>query len=134
MSSLLVRGHFLDMISWFKKFVYFLLSGLCVIIIYTSIFAQVCFRRKKNIVVNSENKALTYLLTLKESILKHVLAKCPTALSISIKSYLLFLKHEPEANMTFKSKVTNKMGESSVFVIQEYIRIVYQLLHKGIFS
>lgn len=132
MSSLLVRGHFLDMISWFKKFVYFLLSGLCVI--YTSIFAQVCFRRKKNIVVNFENKALTYLLTLKESILKHVFAKCPTALSISIKSYLLFLKHEPEANMTFKSKVTNKMGESSVFVIQEYIRIVYQLLHKGIFS
>lgn len=132
MSSLLVRGHFLDMISWFKKFVYFLLSGLCVI--YTSIFAQVCFRGKKNIVVNSENKALTYLLTLKESILKHVLAKCPTALSISIKSYLLFLKHEPEANMTFKSKVTNKMGESSVVVIQEYTRIVYQLLHKGIFS
>lgn len=132
MSSLLVRGHFLDMISWFKKFVYFLLSGLSVI--YTSIFAQVCFRGKKNIVVNSENKALTYLLTLKESILKHVLAKCPTALSISIKSYLLFLKHEPEANMTFKSKVTNKMGESSVVVIQEYTRIVYQLLHKGIFS
>ena len=87
--------------------------------------------------VNSENKASTYLLTLKESVLKHVLAKCPTALSISIKSYFLFLvsqTDEPEANMTFKSKVTNKMGESSVVVIQEYTRIVYQLLHKGIFS
>lgn len=77
----------------------------------TSIFAQVCFRRKKNIVVNFENKASTYLLTLKESILKHVLAKCPTALSTSIKSYLISQTDEPEANMTFKSKVANKMGE-----------------------
>ena len=50
------------------------------------------------------------------------------------KLSLVSQTNEPEANMTFKSKVTNKMGESSVVVIQEYTRIVYQLLHKGIFS
>lgn len=84
--------------------------------------------------MNSENKASTTLLTLRESVLKHVLAKYPTALSTGIKSYLVSQTNEPEANMTFKSKITNKMGESSVVVIQEYTRIVYQLLHKGIFS
>lgn len=35
--------------------------------------------------------------------------------------------------MTFKSKVTNKMGESSVVVIQEYTRIVYSCYTKASF-
>lgn len=95
----------------------------------TSIFAQVCLRRKKNIVVNSENKALSTV----DNAVGHFANTCfkvdsfkvsryvdALLLVTSIKSYLLSQTNEPEANMTFKSKVTNKMGESSVVVIQEY--------------